>query len=155
MYYVLHYIRGHAPGGIQQKAASGSGCRVLDVIPGLRSAGAITSLATLSVLNISMPVPASATGSRSSRPTARLAHRMGAPSRRCPEQAHQHLGGTGRWSTQARSGGAPKQAAEAVPSSQEVRGPPSGRAQEGRRAPDEINGSRPREFRAHAFALRE
>jgi hypothetical protein len=48
---------------------------------------------------------------------SRLAHRMVAPSRRCPEQAHQHLGGAGRWGTQARPSGAPKQAAEAMPSS--------------------------------------
>jgi hypothetical protein len=41
----------------------------------------------------------------------------GAPSRRCPEQAHQHLGGAGRWGTPARPSGAPKQAAEAMPSS--------------------------------------
>jgi len=47
----------------------------------------------------------------------RLTHGVGAPSRRCPEQAHQHLGGAGRWGTQARPGGAPKQAAEAMPSS--------------------------------------
>jgi hypothetical protein len=35
-----------------------------------------------------------------------------------------------------------------------MRGPPSGRAQEGRRAPDEINGSRPPESKASQSVLR-
>jgi hypothetical protein len=37
---------------------------------------------------------------------------------------------------------------EAMSSSREMRGPPSGRAQEGRRAPDKINGPRPPESKA-------
>jgi hypothetical protein len=47
------------------------------------------------------------------------------------------------------------QSAEAMPSSQETRGPTqSGRAPEGAKNPDEVNGSRPRECRAFAFAFR-
>jgi hypothetical protein len=47
----------------------------------------------------------------------RSTHRVGAPSGRCPEYVHQHLGGASNWGTQARPSGAPKQAAEAMPSS--------------------------------------
>jgi hypothetical protein len=57
--------------------------------------------------------------------------------------------GEARWYPEAsRRGDAKQQAAK------EVRGPQSGRAQEGRRAPDEINGSRPHEYRALTFAFR-
>jgi hypothetical protein len=83
-----------------------------------------------------------------------LAHRMGAPSKRCPDQAHQHLGGAGRWGTQARPSGAPKQAAEAMSSSRgDARAAERARTG-GAKSPDKINGSRPREFRALAFAFR-
>jgi hypothetical protein len=37
---------------------------------------------------------------------------IGETSRRCPEQAHQHLGGAGTWGTQARPSGTLEQAAE-------------------------------------------
>jgi hypothetical protein len=67
----------------------------------------------------------------------------GAPSR------NTSTGGAGNWGTQARPSGAPTQAAgqaaEAMsrrPAAEEMRGPPSGRAQEGRRQPLDERGQR-------------
>jgi hypothetical protein len=81
--------------------------------------------------------------------------RVGTPA---PERCMQ-LGGACSWGTQARPSGRD----QVVPRSkqprrcqaaEETRGPQSGRAHEGRRALDEVNGPRPRDCGAFAFAFR-
>jgi hypothetical protein len=64
-------------------------------------------------------------------------------SRRCPEQAHQHLGGEADGAQGTQTGEAKQVVPRSKPprrcqAAEETRGPQSGRAQEGRRAPDEI-----------------
>jgi hypothetical protein len=61
--------------------------------------------------------------------------------------------GEAKWCPKASSRGDAKQPRRCQ-AAEETRGPQSGRAQEGRRALDEVSGSRPRECRAFAFAFR-
>jgi hypothetical protein len=92
----------------------------------------------------------------------RLTHRVGAPSRRChrvgtpaPGRCRQLQLQRSTVRARGRAGSAPKQAAEAMPTSEERRGPQSGRAQEGQRAPTrKLLRSAGRECRAFTSAIR-
>jgi hypothetical protein len=91
----------------------------------------------------------------------RLAHRVGAPSRRLPPSGH-----TSTWEVQATGVAEVREGARVVPrskqpsrsqSAEETRGPQSGRSQEWQRAPTRKlprSGGREYECRAPAFAIR-